>query len=88
MVDLPDLSPGEVSDTIRRTIPWLPEPFRCPGCGAPCREAHAYDPQTAAFYAESNGQRPVWRCDDCGSAWRRDGERGGLTFDIWGRNRE
>lgn len=64
-------------------LSWLPTAKRCE-CGAVCKATYEYDAQEAAFFSDTNGERPAWKCEACGTAYRRE-EKSRLSFDIWGR---
>jgi len=68
----------KAKQTYRSMVPWLDD-FECPECGAICKPEHSYDPQTASFYAESNGVRPTYHCEECDIHYRRD-EESGVSF--------
>lgn len=64
-----------------KLISWLPR-FECPKCNVACEAGYRYDPDTAAFHAETNGEVPAWICPQCDSAYRR--EENSLTASFWG----
>ena len=70
-----------VSERAKGLIGWLPNPKEC-DCGALCEASRVYDPDQAAFFAETNGKAPAWECPECGAAYRRE-ENDGYTFSPW-----
>lgn len=83
-MDFPTLS--DAKETVKeqtrgRLIEWLPH-FECPKCNTVCEAGRRYDPDTAAFHAETNGEAPAWICPNCDSAYRR--EEDSLHANLWG----
>jgi hypothetical protein len=76
MVEVPSIDSAKetVSNATRGTIAslfLLDPPMQCKQCGATTEPSQAYDPQEAAFYAETNGERPTWYCEACDQHYRR-----------------
>ena len=72
---------GSLANRVAGFIPWLPT-FDCPNCSGRCEASETYDPDEAAFFAESNGIRPSWYCENCDTHYRREVDSK-FTFDPW-----
>jgi hypothetical protein len=77
MAELPTLDDAKetatkvVSET-RSALPFLlDEPYYCDDCGDACEASRAYDPQRAAWFAETNGRAPSWYCRNCDQHYQR-----------------
>jgi rubrerythrin len=79
-MDIPDLNEStekakeHVTEAVKRVkseLSILPDRFVCPQCDVPCEPDWKYDRQQAAFYSETNGKVPSWRCPECGTHYRR-----------------
>lgn len=74
------------TDVVKRVtseISILPDRFVCSDCDVACEPDRKYDPQQAAFYAETNGKGPSWRCPECQTHYRR--EERSVTPDLYDR---
>jgi Pyruvate/2-oxoacid:ferredoxin oxidoreductase delta subunit len=60
-----------VKERTSSVLWWVPDPIPCDNCGLVCEESSTYDPQTAAFHAETNGEVPTWYCENCEIHYRR-----------------
>jgi rubredoxin len=68
---------------VKTQLSILPDRFVCPDCKVACEADRKYDPQQAAFHAETNGKVPSWRCPECETHYRREEDR--ITFDLYDR---
>jgi hypothetical protein len=76
MVDLPDIdtATSKASHAVKGKVAslfMLDPPMQCKQCGGTTEPSYKYDPQTAAFHAETNGKAPTWYCEACDQHYRR-----------------
>jgi transcription elongation factor Elf1 len=91
-MDIPDLNKaGEKAKEaakdgkqwVQSKVSILPDRFVCPKCEEICVADYTYDPDTASFHAETNGQVPSWYCSNCETHYHR--EETGVTGDLYDR---
>jgi len=73
----------DAAKRIQSELSVLSGRFVCPDCEVACEASEEYDPAQAAFYAETNGKVPSWRCPECETHYRR--EENSVGFDPYER---
>lgn len=74
MAELPDIraAASTAVEAVTSRLSVLDSAMSCKHCGSACTPSRKYDPKSAAFHAETNGEVPTWHCENCDTHFRRN----------------